>query len=231
MQKTLFFIPVLMLFLAGCAEKSYFIDGSSNVFSPSGGMAYIREFSASANRSIDSCEVVHGHFQMSGPIDSTVFASLYMGGNTYIPVVLETGDINVNIANTSVKIHGTPLNDKLYAFLAQRDSLVYLLSDLPRSQAYLFMQGLSPFEIQARLQQKQSEYINALDNLETQFIKDNYDNVLGTTWFMELCYRAQAANFGIPILLPGLKDIYEKAPKRFRKNYRVAAFINATHSY
>ena len=63
MQKTLFFIPVLMLFLAGCAEKSYFIDGSSNVFSPSGGMAYIREFSASANRSIDSCEVVHGHFQ------------------------------------------------------------------------------------------------------------------------------------------------------------------------
>lgn len=230
-MKKFLLMSVLTLLCVSCAEKSYFIDGNSTQFSLNGGMAYIREFSSvTTKQSIDSCEVLHGHFQMSGPLDSTMLVSLSMGDDAFIPVVLENGDISIDIANTSIKIAGTPLNEKLYAFLASRDSLVYLITDIPRSQAYLFMQGFSPFEIQDELFKKQSEYTNALDKLETEFIKDNYDNVLGVTWFMDLCRRTQM-HYGIPVMTPQIKGIYDSAPKKFRKDYRVASYIDAIRSY
>lgn len=230
-MKKLFYIILFSLFLVSCAEKSYFIDGNSSQFALNGGsMAYIRDFSSATIRSIDSCEVLHGHFQMSGPLDSVMFVSLFMGNDNFIPIVLENGDININIANTTVKIEGTPLNDRLYSFLESRDSLVYLLNDLPRSQAYLFLQGYSPFGIQRALFAKEAEYKKALEELETRFIKDNYDNVLGVSWFMELCYRNQDI-YGIPILTPQLQQIYKDAPRRFRKNYKVSSFMNTIRSY
>ena len=167
---------------------------------------------------------------MSGPLDSVMFVSLFMGNDNFIPIVLENGDININIANTTVKIEGTPLNDRLYSFLESRDSLVYLLNDLPRSQAYLFLQGYSPFGIQRALFAKEAEYKKALEDLETRFIKDNYDNVLGVSWFMELCYRSQDL-YGFHILTPQLQQIYKDAPRRFRRNYKVSSFMNAIRSY
>lgn len=229
-MKKLFYMILVLTFLASCAEKSYFIDGNSSQLSINGGMAYIREYSSTKQRSIDSCEVLHGHFQMSGPIDSVMMVSLFMGNDNFIPIVLENGDININIANTTVKIEGTPLNDRLYSFLESRDSLVYLLNDLPRSHAYLFLQGCSPFEMQRILANKQSEYKNALEKLESKFIKDNYDNVLGVSWFMELCYRAQNL-YGLPILTPQLQNIYNDAPKQFRQNNKIASFIETIRSY
>ena len=243
MKKFFLYIIMCLPLLVGCSEKSYFIEGTSSQFVLGGGTAYIRNsgltvpgtglwtLDSGHTPAIDSCQVVHGHFQMSGPLDDDLFVMLCMGDNSLFPFVLENGEININIARTSVQVNGTPLNDRLYQFLASRDSLMYALSDLPRSEALLMLDGYSPFDIQDYLFRKQTEYKNALEKLETEFVKDNYKNVLGQNWFLNLCSQA-VGYYGRPVATPQIESLYRKAPKSFRNIPQIKDYMQrASRSY
>ena len=226
MKKFFYILSFMLLLLSSCSESSYFIDGTSSMpNTPTSNMAYIKEYNQSFNTSIDSCLVVHGHFQMSGPLDSIMCVGLSMGDGTLIPIILENGDINVNIASSSIQVEGTPLNKDLYTFLSSRDSLIFLISDLPRSEAYLFYRGYSPLQIQNMLFRKQAQYQNALDKLEDQFIKDNYKNVLGITWFCHLMNEVHDY-YGYPVITPRLRALYRKAPHSFRHHPHIAPYFH-----
>ena len=53
---------------------------------------------------------------MKGKVDSTVIASLYMDDDCIMPVVIEEGNISINIDKAGFSVKGTPLNDSFMSY-------------------------------------------------------------------------------------------------------------------
>ena len=113
--KNIVFALISVLVLTSCAS-GYSIEGSSSVSRLDGKMLFVKVPSGGQMVNVDSAEVVHGLFQMEGEIDSTVIASLYMDDESIMPLVVEKGNIRIQIDNARITVSGTPLNDKLHAF-------------------------------------------------------------------------------------------------------------------
>ena len=131
MKSFIYTIVSLSLLLTACAEQ-YSVVGTSAEKLLDGQMAYIKTLDNNVYQVLDSCEVLHGQFRMSGQLDSPMYVNVFMGENNFIPIVLEKGEVQIDIANSQIKIAGTPLNDKLYRFLTSRDSLAMLRAELPK---------------------------------------------------------------------------------------------------
>lgn len=219
------------LSLSSCAER-YIIEGSTAQYFQDGTVAYLKRFETSSQdvdfRSIDSCKVLHGQFDMSGAIDSAMMVRLYMGNENF-PMVLEPGRVTINISNNLVKIEGTELNNRLYAFLSKRDSIKVIYDDLPNRESRMYLDGYTHQEIIHELGKEELRLQDEVDRLETQFVKDNYNNVLGISWFMRLCYEAKDY-FGFVTTTPQIDEIYLQAPESFKKNKTVATYMEQVNS-
>lgn len=218
-----------MVFIHSCAEK-YVIEGTTSQFIQDGTVAYLKQYDVDPSqrdvnfKAIDSCEILHGKFDMTGVVDSVMMVRLYMGDDNF-PMVLEPGTVTISIANNVVKIEGTPLNDKLYAFLSKRDSLKIIYDDLPNRESRMYLDGYDQDEIMRELGDESLRLQAEVDKLETQFIKDNYNNPLGIIWFLRLCYEAQQF-YGFPTTTPQIDEIYIQAPESFKKNRLIANYMN-----
>ena len=103
---------VVMLALTSCAEQfaeSYNIQGSSSVSVLDGSKLYLKALKSGEVRNIDSCDVIHGEFHFAGLLDSVRMANLFMDDESIMPVVLEEGEILINIGPTGPSVGGTPL--------------------------------------------------------------------------------------------------------------------------
>ena len=214
---------VVLLAMISCAEQ-YSVVGSSSESLLDGRMAYIKTIDNNSYQTLDSCEVLHGNFHMAGPLDSVRFVTLFMGDDSFIPFVLEEGDVKIEIQNSQIRIGGTPLNERLYVFFTSRDSLAMLRAELPKRESQMYLEGYSQDEILDLLSGEQIKLNMALDKLETKFITDTYDNVLGVTWFLELCNRAYNM-FGYATTTPQIDEIYGQAPESFRQQPAIKAFM------
>lgn len=211
------------MLLASCSDK-YTIVGTSMHSVFDGKMVYISNLVDGKDTSLDSCEIIHGQFTMSGQLDSVMCVTLDMG-EFHLPIVLESGEIRVTSENQTVKVEGTELNDKLYKFLASRDSLIMILNELPRRESQMILEGYDYDYILHTLGEAEADVRMAMDKLETNFIVSNFDNVLGVSWFMELCndtYR----RFGYPNTTPQIDEIYSMAPDKFRHNVNIKKYMN-----
>ena len=132
---------------------------------------------------IDSARVLHGVFKFDNSADNSSVAFLQMEG-MMLPVVIEEGDIVVNINSTGTVMKGTMLNDRLYHFMKVRDSLQYQYSELEREFTRAWMDDENMAEVVNKLGQQRKDLNEQLDLLITTSIKDNFDNVLGPGIFM-----------------------------------------------
>lgn len=189
-----------------------------------GKMVYISNLVDGKDTSLDSCEIIHGQFTMSGPLDSVMCVTLDMG-DFHLPIVLESGEIRVTSENQTVKVEGTELNDILYKFLASRDSLIMILTDLPRRESQMILEGYDYDYILHTLGEAEAEVRMAMDRLETNFIVSNFNNVLSISWFMELCNETYQ-RFGYPNTTPQIDEIYSMAPEAFRNNVNVRNYMH-----
>ena len=222
MRRILYLLLGLPLFLS-CSDK-YSIKGDTSQSVLNGKMAYLKEYNNDILKAIDSCEVVHGKFNMTGILDSVRCVSFFMDNESVIPVVLEQGTINIDIFNARIRISGTPLNDSLYTFLNKRDSLVLILNDLPHRESLMILEGYSEDQIVDEINGKANALTMQLDRLETDFITRNFDNVLGVTFFLQLCNDAYK-HYGYPTTTPQIDEIYGRAPQTFRDNPDVSRYI------
>lgn len=118
-------VVATLLLLSSCSDK-YTIVGTSMHSVFDGKMVYLSNLIDGKDSSLDSCEIIHGQFTMSGPLDSVMCVTLDMG-DFHLPLVLESGEIRVSSESQTVKVEGTELNEVLYKFLASRDSLIMIL--------------------------------------------------------------------------------------------------------
>jgi len=219
---------VIMATLTSCAE-SYSIQGSSSVSSLDGSKLYLKTVKDQELKNIDSCDVVHGKFRFAGLLDTVKLANLYMDDQPLMmPVVIEQGEIEIHIDNTSRTVSGSPLNDKLYHFINRHNQIGNEMNELAHKQSQMLLDGIDENTINRQLTIEAARLTQQEDSLVTNFIVENFDNILGPGVFMMV-----TSGYQYPVLTPQIEDIMSKATKKFKDDpyvkeyYRTAQEIQA----
>ena len=212
-----------VLVMTSCAE-SYNIQGSSTVSSLDGSKLYLKAIKDQELKNIDSCDVVHGKFRFAGLLDTVRMASLYMDDESILPIVVEKGEIEIKIDNTSQRVSGTPLNEKLYDFITLHNQLNNEMNELAHRQSQMLLDGIDEDVINQQLNLEAARIAQQEDSLVTNFIVDNFDNVLGPGVFMML-----TSGYPYPMLTPQIEDIMSKATKKFKDDSYVREYYKAAN--
>ncbi|SEE42147.1 DUF4369 domain-containing protein [Prevotella sp. lc2012] len=223
MSKILYAFVVIVVF-ASCAE-SYSIQGSSSVSSLDGSKLYLKTVKDQELKNMDSCDVVHGKFHFSGILDTVKLANLYMDDEPLMmPVVIEKGEIEIRIDNTSRVVSGTPLNDKLYEFIHRHDQLGSEMNELSHKQSQMLLDGVDEEVINRQLSVEAARLSQQEDSLVTNFIVENFDNILGPGVFMMM-----TSSYAYPVLTPQIEDIMSKATKKFKDDPYVKQYYQTAN--
>ncbi len=212
---------IAMTAIAACADtyvETFHIQGSSSVSMLDGSKMYLRAVTDGSMQNIDSCEVVHGGFSFSGNADTTKMGILSVreGG---IPIVIEKGNIVVNIDRMANKVSGTPLNELLYDYVDKHIQLENQINELGHKEAEMILNGTDEQTIAQTLTMEHQRLLRQTDSLETRFILDNLDNVLGPYAFQML-----TANYRYPVLTPQIEEIMGKATDTFKNDAYVKSY-------
>ena len=218
------FSVILLLLGTSCASE-YQIEGNSSVTKLDGKMFVVKIPRDGQMMPIDSAEVIHGLFKMQGEIDSVVIASLYMGDQSIMPLVVEEGKIRIMIDNARVMVSGTPLNDELYRFVGKKNLLEDRAYEVGRMESRMIMEGKPMEEVEREIMQEREKLSKEMDELVKDFVQKNYENVLGPGVFIMLCN-----NFPYPVLTPLIEEIVEDAPDSFKNDRMVKEYMSAARA-
>lgn len=221
MNKVLYAI-VSVIAMSSCAN-SFHISGTTNVSTLDGQKLYLKVFKDTALKNVDSCDVIHGQFQFAGNTDSVRVANIMLDDNSSVPVVLESGDIQVKIDNTQESVTGTPLNDRLSKFRTTFTQLLNQSADLVHQHDQAIMNGSNMAAVNASLAQKDAEINDKIDKLVTSFVTDNFDNVLGPYVFVNFYMNSSESS----MLDAWVEDIMSKATDKFKNDPLVKEFYAA----
>lgn len=213
---------VSWLALASCGTE-YQIEGSSSVSRLDGKMLFVKVSNGKELIKVDSAEVVHGLFQMEGKIDSIVMASLYMDDQSIMPLVIEKGKIQIKIDNTFLMASGTPLNDKLYDFIARKNSLEDRAYEVERMESRMIMDGKPFSEVEQEIAKERANLSDEFDKLVKDFVQENYENVLGPAIF-----QMMSNGYASPKVTPLMKQILKEAPESFKNHTIVKNLVDAS---
>ena len=223
MNKILYTLVVIAT-LTSCAE-SYSIHGTSSVSSLDGSKLYLKTVKDQELKNLDSCDVVHGKFRFAGLLDTIKLANLYMDDESLMmPVVVEKGEIEIRIDNTGRSVSGTPLNDKLYQFINRHDQIGNEMNELSHKQSQMLLDGIDENIINKQLSVEAARLAQQEDSLVTNFIVENFDNVLGPGVFMMM-----TSGYPYPVLTPQIEDIMSKATKKFKEDAYVKQYYQTAN--
>lgn len=215
-----FSVLIPLLLLTSCGGK-YKIEGTSSVTSLDGKMLFLRTLQENQWVTIDSAEVIHGLFSMHGETDSVMMTTLYMGEEAIMPIILESGKIEILISNSQLVAKGTPLNNSLYEFIEKRNAFEVRLEELERRESRMVLDGGELDEIRAQLNQEGEALMEEMNTYIKDFICSNYENILGPGVFMMMCNTLP-----YPIMTPTIEDIIRVAPQTFKSNRMVREFLD-----
>ena len=210
-----------LLALSSCAN-GYLIEGNSSVARLDGKMLFVKVPRGNEMVKVDSAEVIHGVFRMQGETDSAFIASLFMDEQSIMPIVVEEGNIQIQIDNARIIATGTPLNEILYDFVGQKNSLDDRAYEVERLESRLIMDGKPMEEVETEITQEREKLAQELDELVKTFIQANYENVLGPGIFIMMCN-----GFPYPILTPLIEEIVDAAPEYFKNHKLVKEYMEA----
>lgn len=222
MNKLLFtsFFFISTIFTLSC-NNEYLVKGNTcNFFD--GSNVYLKSFAGGKWTTIDSCEILHGKFQMLGVAETASVTTLFIDNEAIIPIVLEEGCINIDIEARNVTLDGTTLNRQLSQFFRQKDYYEQLMLDLEREEASLILDGHTAQNANAAIQERMTKIDRELKTYIENFIKKHYNNVLGPCIFQLLC-----SSLPYPIMTEQINRIIEQAPENFLADSFVESFIVA----
>ena len=214
----IFYAFISLLALTSCAN-SYDITGTSNVSTLDGRMLYLKVLKDAEFKSVDSCDVVHGQFHFDGTLDSVRMANIFMDDEPVLPLVLESGDITVKLDDAQQIVSGTPLNDKLFGFFKKYQQLQNQQRELVHKHDQAIMDGSDMNVVTQKLNAEAIQLSEQEDKLITNFVTENFDNVLGAGVFFLVTMGNQ-----YPMLSPWIEDIMSKATEHFKNDPYVKDF-------
>jgi len=209
----------LLTTLVGCGQQLD-IQGQTSLAELEGRMMYLRVYNDGDLHAIDSSRVVHGRFHFEVPVDSATMASLFLGDESVMPLVLDDAPLTIMLNETERRVTGSELNDTLYAFIRQKADLDEKIQELPRRESQMILEGIDHDEILAQLNAEAAELSALNDQLVTTFIKAHMDDPLGPGVFM-----IATSNYPYPVLTPQIEELVTLASPYFRSNAYVQEYI------
>lgn len=217
---------VMVASLSSCAGQ-YNIAGNASMPKINGQMLYLRDnFATETPRVMDSCQVVHGEFQFFGEIDTAMFVQLYVGKESVIPVVLESGTVKITVDNATQQVKGGKYNERLYKFFRKREQLQNELWELDQQYYSHLNNGTATKEVYNDLKKQGIKILNKINEMETKFVMDNYENPLGPGMFLML-----GEAYPVPVMTDQLRKIYNAAPLSFKRNPRIIRFVRHAETF
>jgi hypothetical protein len=210
---------VVTSLLAGC-KKPVAVEGTTTIPALEGRLLSLRVYSGGDMVALDSSRVIHGRFSFNVPADSVVMASLFLGDESVMPVVLDGGTVTISLGEDENRVSGTALNDSLYAFIRQKREIDAQLSELPHRESQMILEGLDHDEILAQLNSEAAVLGAQSDALVTKFIKAHMNDILGPGVFM-----IATSSFPYPYLTPQIEEIITLASDEFKANAYVQDFV------
>lgn len=204
---------LLCLAVMVSCSSTYSVQGISSISALDGSKLYLKTINNNEMKSIDSCEVVHGQFHFTGRLDTITMANLFMDDESIMPMVLEGGEIEIRLDNASQIVGGTPLNDLLYNFIDKHKQLENQMSELTHRQSQMLLDGIDEYIIDETLNNEALRIAKEEDELVTNFVIDNFDNILGPGVFMMM-----TSGYSYPVLTPQIEFIMSKATDKFKNN-------------
>ncbi len=219
-QESLFFFFAVALTAISCQERLQ-IEGSTSVPLLEGKTLYLRSFVEDEMITLDSARITHGRFHFTGTApETTVFAQLFLGGESILPIVLDGKALTITLADDGRKVEGSELNDSLFAFIGRKAEVDRQLMELPRRESQMILNGLDHDEILAQLNEEANELGARNEQMILRFIKDNMDNPLGAGVFM-----MATANLPYPVMTPQMEELVTLAPESFRNDDYVRFYL------
>ena len=219
MKKFFGFFLLASLFLASCQKRPY-IQGTTSISDLEGRMLYLKIYADGDLRDIDSTRIVHGKFQFTGNVDSTVMANLFLEDMSLMPIVIDENVLQVSLSENERQIKGSALNDSLLAFAERKSVLDEKLEEMPHRESQMIMDGYDHAEIVSMLNAEIDDLTRQRSEMVSRFIKDNMDNVLGPGVFMIV-----TSSLPFPVLTPEIEEILALAPPSFLANAYVQDYI------
>ena len=217
-RKQLLFPICFALLLPSCA--SYRVEGTTNVRTLNGQQLYLKVPYQGEIIDLDSCEIIHGVFSMGGEVDSVVLGELYLGGESLMPIVVEKGKINISIENSGLEASGTPLNERLYKFIREKNLLEERLSNIQHKQMQQIMDGMSADEAERQAEIERETLAEEMNQLITNFVTSNFNNPLAVQIFSMYCM-----SFPQPVINKTIQEILDKAPLSFKEDEFVKEYL------
>ena len=218
-NKLYYLLSAVLLTFVSC-QSQYMVRGSSNVDELEGKMLTLKVYVDGEMQSIDSTRVVHGRFSFGGGMDSTMLANVFLGNLSIMPIVLEEGEVKLQINESQQTASGTPLNDTLSGFIQRKTQLDARMAELPHLESQMIMDGTDYDDIMFELGKQSKQIAAENDKLITRFIRANYNNVLGPGIFMIL-----TSSLPYPVLTPQIEEIILNAPPYFLGHPYVKKYI------
>lgn len=210
---------LLLLSLTSCS-RNYKVEGMSSVTGFDGKTLYLKTLENGEWVTVDSADVEHGLFRMSGSADSAKMVTLFIDSENIMPLVLEHGTIEVSISNTQLEAKGTPLNNRLYDFIQRRNELEMKMDELDRREARAVLDGGDLDEVRAQLREEGEQLLKEMNEHAKLFISENFTNVLGPSVFMMI-----AGTLPYPLITPPIEELMKTAPLEFKNNPMVKEFL------
>lgn len=83
------------------------------------------------------------------------------------------------------------------------------------------MKGIMPFEAERMCRERADQLSKTSDSLVVEFIKSNYNNVLGPEVFSRVC-----SQYPYPVITPQIEAIVAGAPKKFLNEPFVKEYLS-----
>lgn len=209
-------LSVLALLALFSCRRGYSIDGNIDLYGYEEEELYLVTYERNEFTAIDSCCVRHGQFQMSGKIDSTLFALICHGFEPLMPLMLEKGKIQVCVSPSLMEAKGTRQNNDLYDFLDKKNDIDNRFEDMfQRSQSLKAI-----IDDEACYEDSLQTIVCEAEDVIYDFIRKHYSDEVGVAVFLMMC-NGYAALEPTPLAT----RIVEDAPRKFLSNYKVRDYL------
>lgn len=217
----LFSLIVAALCLTSCASECN-MAGRTTIPGLDGQTLHLTAFfDDNGTRPGDTCRIVHGNFSFYCDVDTMYIASICVGSERLLPVVVESGNIQINVDNIGPNVKGGPMNDRLYKFRNKMNKLNNKYTELREKCIQLMHDGTTYEEACQKYGDKIQKIEGEIAELEDKFIIENSDNVLGTSFF-----RMKYGSYPIPVVTDEINNILKSASKEFLRDPYVSWYLN-----